>query len=344
MDDNKFLAVSQFLADSGYSGCKLTSLVPDASFRQYHRMEHEGFRAMLLEAPPDRENLEAFIFVSAHLQKLGIRCPEILNHDLCKGFALIEDLGDQTFTRLLDKGADETSMYSQAVHVLADLHNHPGACDIKLPYYDWEHFIREALLFVDWYLPLAAGGAVSELARETFIESWLDVYGELLPLEDSLVLRDYHVDNLMQVENECAVLDYQDALIGSCAYDFISLLQDARRDISDKLFQNMVELYWSLRDEEVDRFNFLQHCSIFGAARHMKIAGIFTRLWVRDNKPAYLRHMPRVINYIAGCFEYPVLKPLKKWFFNLNVELLPIDQGLSRQQILKMYNDRRHRK
>ncbi|MYB33798.1 MAG: phosphotransferase [Gammaproteobacteria bacterium] len=337
MDDAKFLAVRQFLANAGYLGCKITSLVPDASFRQYHRLEHDGRKAMLLDAPPDRENLAAFISVSAHLRKLGIRCPKIYNHDLSQGIALIEDLGDQTFTRLLDEGADETALYTQAIHVLADLHNNPKACDITLPYYDWQHFIDEALLFVDWYLPVAAGERVPETVRDKFIEEWLEVYDRLPPLEDSLVLRDYHVDNLMQVGNDCAVLDYQDALIGSCAYDFISLLEDARRDISLELFNSMIELYWSLRDKEVDCKNFLQHCSVFGAARHMKIAGIFTRLWVRDNKPVYLKYMPRVIDYVSRSLHDPSLKRIQQWFLGLDVELRPINPVPSQGQLLKIY-------
>ncbi len=337
MDDTRFLAVSQFLASSGYLGCRLTSLVPDASFRQYHRLEHDGRKAMLLDAPPDKENLEAFISIGTHLQKLGIRCPKIYDHDIPRGIALIEDLGDLTFTRLLDEGADETALYTQAIRILADLHNNQKACDIKLPYYDWKHFIDEALLFVDWYLPLLAEERVPRVARDTFIEEWSEIHDRLSPLEDSLVLRDYHVDNLMQVGNDCAVLDYQDALIGSCAYDFVSLLEDARRDVSRELFDSMMELYLSLRDNEVDRRDFLQHCSVFGAARHMKIAGIFTRLWVRDNKPVYLKYMPRVIDYISRSLHDPRLRRIKRWLFSLNVELHPISPVLSREQLLKIY-------
>ncbi len=339
MDDKKFLKVSQFLADSGYLGCKLTSLIPDASFRQYHRLEHDGRKVMLLDAPPDKENLQAFIVVSMHLQKLGIRCPKIFNHDLSKGFALIEDLGDKTFTRLLNEGADETALYSQAIHLLAKLHNNPKACNVKLDYYGWQQFILEALLFVDWYLPLIAGQSPSKIVRETYIEEWFEIYDSLSGLDDSLVLRDYHVDNLMQVDSDCAVLDYQDAVIGSCAYDFVSLLQDARRDVSKKLFNRMLGLYLSLRDVEVNRRHFLQHCSIYGAARHMKIAGIFARLWVRDNKPAYMEHMPRVIDHITRSFEDPGLKGIKNWFLSLDVELRPVSHELSREQILKIYND-----
>ncbi|MCY4149187.1 MAG: phosphotransferase [Gammaproteobacteria bacterium] len=336
MDEAKLLAVSQFLANSGYAGCKITSLVPDASFRQYHRLERDGQKAMLLDAPPDKENLRDFISISTHLQKLGIRCPKIYDHDMALGFALIEDLGDLTFTRLLNERADETALYTQAIHVLANLHNNPTACDIKLPYYDWRHFIDEALLFVDWYLPLAAGERMPETDRDAFIEEWFEIHDRLSPLEDSLVLRDYHVDNLMQVGNDCAVLDYQDALIGSCSYDFISLLEDARRDISRELFDSMIELYWSLRDEQVDRKNFRQHCSIFGAARHMKIAGIFTRLWVRDNKPVYLKHLPRVIGYISRSLHDPKLKRIQKWLSSLGVELRTISPALSREQLLEI--------
>ncbi|MCY4051639.1 MAG: phosphotransferase [Gammaproteobacteria bacterium] len=339
MDDKKFLEVSQFLTDSGYSGSKLTSLTPDASFRQYHRLEYNGRNVMFMDAPPDKENLEAFIQISLHLQKLGIRCPKIYNYNLSKGFALIEDLGDMTFTRLLNEDADETALYSQAIHLLAKLHNNPKSDEVKLSYFNWQHFIHEAVLFVDWYLPLIAEKSPPKVVRDDFVYEWFEIYDRLAPLDYSLVLRDYHVDNLMQVDGECAVLDYQDALVGSCAYDFVSLLQDARRDIPKKLFKNMLDLYLSLREDEVERKDFLQHCSIFGAARHMKIAGIFARLWVRDNKPAYMAYMPRVIEHIAKSFRDPKLRRIKNWFQSLDVELRSVSYELSREQILKIYND-----
>ena len=247
---------------------------------------------------------------------------------------MIEDLGDLTFAKLLDQGASETVLYSQAVRLLAALHDHPDASRTALEPYDFQHFIDEALLFVDWYFPAVAGKGTSAAMRARYVEAWNKVYQALPALPNSLVLRDYHVDNLMQVDHECAVLDYQDALAGSIAYDLVSLLEDARRDISPELRHGMIELYCSLR-REIDRDNFLHHCAVWGAGRHAKVAGIFTRLWVRDNKPAYLKHIPRVLGYFARSMEDNVLEPVRNWLSESGIELTPVDHRLDRKRLLE---------
>lgn len=335
MDEDRSSAMSRFITECGWSDSTLTSLMPDASFRQYHRLHQQGRRAMLIDAPPDRENLEAFVSISVHLHELGIRCPEIYQYDLSRGFALIEDLGKLTFTHLLNRGVDETFLYSQAIRLLAELHNHPGACHLHIDHYDFDHFINEARLFTDWYLPATTGKRPNNDVKEHYVKAWQEVYEQLPRMQDTLVLRDYHVDNLMQVENQCAVLDYQDALIGSIAYDLISLLEDARRDISDDLRQNMIQLYWSLH-KGVDRDDFLHHCIVWGAGRHAKVAGIFSRLWIRDNKPVYLKHIPRVLRYLEQSMKKSELKPVQNWFSEQDIKLIPVDGRLERKSLLNI--------
>lgn len=325
--------MNRFMADCGWSGAAVTSLVPDASFRRYHRLDHDGRRAMIMDAPPGKEDLTAFISMTSHLHRLEVRCPTIYRSDLSTGFALIEDLGDLTFTRLLEQGNDETPFYSRAIRLLAALHNHPDARRINLGHYDFDQFIQEALLFTDWYLPAITERRTDRHLREEYIEAWRLVHQGLPPEEETLVLRDYHVDNLMQADDDCAVLDYQDALIGSPAYDVVSLLEDARRDVSRDLSRQMTGLYLSLR-EGTDADAFLHHCTVWGAQRHAKVAGIFTRLWVRDGKPVYLKHIPRVLDYLERSMANDVLKPVRDWFHALQIEPAPVGTGLDRKHLL----------
>ena len=267
---------------------------------------------MLMDAPPDKEAILPFITMTHHLRGLNIRCPEIYSSDISTGFVLLEDLGDNTFTRLLIDGKDESALYRQAIGLLVRLHDQAGATDIELSRYDFHHFINEALLFTDWYLPCAASEPTAATVRDDYIAAWSTIFHNLPELEDTLVLRDYHVDNLMQANSSCAVLDYQDALIGSPAYDVVSLLEDARRNISTSIRKAMLESYFSCRSH-IDRKAFTHHLAVWGAQRHTKVAGIFTRLSLRDNKPHYRQHIPRTLQYLKSCMQHESLSPLVNW-------------------------------
>ena len=148
--------------------------------------------------------------------------------------------------------------------------------------------------------------------------AWETVFNELGDIKQSLVLRDYHVDNLMLLQNlggerSCGLLDFQDALIGPCAYDLVSLLEDARRDISSDLTESMLERYYE-GVGDLDRDKFHEWYSVLGAQRHAKVAGIFARLFRRDNKPQYLKHISRVIKMLNKNMGIPVLTPVRIWF------------------------------
>ncbi len=323
---------NRFLKDCGWSRARLHALPPDASFRQYFRLEQCGHSMMLMDAPPEHENAAAFIRITERLQCLGVRAPTIHGADPERGFVLLEDLGEDTFTRLLAAHEDETGLYDQAIDLLTALRNHPRATDLDIGKYDWTAFIREAELFTDWYLPACSGEPVSDCVKSAYVEAWRAVFDDLPALEPTLVLRDYHVDNLMRVNNHCAVLDYQDALIGSPAYDVVSLLEDARRDLKPGLASRSLKRY--LADQRApDAQIFAHHYAVWGAQRHCKVAGIFMRLWLRDNKPVYLRHLSRVIKLLAAKLRQPSLQPVAQWFTASNVALAYHEPKWSRQEI-----------
>ena len=301
-----------FLLRHQWGNAEILPLQPDASFRQYLRLRQGDKTAMLMDAPPPMENAEAFVTITRHLEEIGVRVPHIHATDIDSGFLLLEDLGDQTFTRLLASGHDEPALYRQAIDILSHINQHSSAADITLPEYNFDLALAEANLMLDWYLPARQLRPVEADARTAFARAWKEIFAAFPSLENTLVLRDYHVDNLMLKGKVCVLLDYQDAVIGSPAYDLASLLEDARRDISRSLVDDMIQLYLS-HNSEIDRHSLHQHYMVWAAQRHCKVAGIFVRLWLRDGKDSYLQHLPRVMQLLQRHLHQPALKPLRCW-------------------------------
>ena len=311
--------IEAFLRDAGWAGAARCLLAADASFRRYDRVTRARDRAVLMDAPPPRENVQAFLAVARHLLDLGLSAPRPLHADVAAGLLLLEDLGDRTFTRALAEGADEESLYRLATDVLIALHRawRPGQAG-GLPPYDDQSLLDEAALLTDWFLPALRGTATPPEVRDAYLAAWRAVLPRARAVPDTLVLRDYHVDNLMLLEGRegiagCGLLDFQDAVIGPRAYDVVSLLEDARRDISPRVVEAMLTRYLDAFPD-LERAAFLDSYAVLGAQRAAKIIGIFTRLDRRDGKPNYLRHIPRVWRLLSAGLENPVLAPVKDWF------------------------------
>lgn len=308
--------INGFLARAGWAEAERRRLAGDASFRRYERVSGRRGRAMLMDAPPPQENVGPFLAVARHLQALGYSAPAILAEDRAAGLLLLEDFGDDTFTRLLAAGADETSLYALAVDLLIDLHRHPRATSVDLPPYDEGRLLAEAALLTDWYLP-AIGAAVPPAAREDYLARWRAAFRVFADAPPTLVLRDYHVDNLMRLAGRqgiaaCGLLDFQDAVLGPPAYDLVSLLEDARRDVTPAVVEAMLGRYLAAFGH-LDRAAFTAAYAVLGAQRNAKIVGIFTRLMARDRKPHYLRHIPRVWRLLEGDLAHPALAGLRDW-------------------------------
>ena len=310
-------AIDAFLADAGWDAARREKLPGDASFRRYVRLHLPEGSAMLMDAPPTHEDVRPFARVARHLASMGYSAPRLLAEDVEAGFLLLEDLGDATYTRELARGADERALYTMAVDLLIDLHRRADAVASGIPPYDDARLLAEAALLIDWYMPAITGASVTDDARESYLAAWRAV----LPLArrgpDTLVLRDYHVDNLMVVAGRgglaaCGLLDFQDAVIGPASYDLVSLLEDARRDLAPGLADAMLARYLAAFPE-LDRDAFRASYAILGAQRSAKIIGIFTRLCRRDGKPRYLAHIPRVWRLLEGDLAHPALAPVRAW-------------------------------
>ncbi|MET4698477.1 aminoglycoside/choline kinase family phosphotransferase [Constrictibacter sp. MBR-5] len=316
------LLIDRFLDDSGWGGCGRDPLPVDCSFRRYERLTcDDGRHAMLMDAPPPMEDVRPFVKLARHLRRMGVSVPEVMAADEEEGFLVIEDFGDDTYTRLLARGADETALYAVAVDVLAALQVRPAAVDVDVPRYDTDKLLDEAVLFTDWYLPSVTGHAVDPIARIDFVDAWASalaaVTGAPDAPPDTLVLRDFHVDNLMLLRDRtgiasCGLLDFQDAVIGHPAYDLMSLLEDARRDIAPDLQAAMQQRYFAAR-RDLDRGAFMTAYRVLGAQRHTKVLGIFARKAVRDLMPAYLCHIPRLWRLLEQNLSEPALAPVAAW-------------------------------
>ncbi len=323
----------EFISNNQWGDAESVPLIADASFRQYYRLVRQNKTVMLMDDPPEHTTIRSFLHITKHLQRLGLRVPHIFSHDSHNGFILLEDLGSETFSALLNTGMDEFSLYEKAIHTLTDLHNNPHASDINIASYDFEQLLVEADLFTTWYLPAVNGEAIDPQQQANYQIAWKTIFDNLPEIKPTLVLRDYHVDNLMLADERCALLDYQDALIGSPAYDVVSLMEDARRDIDDHLYAQILEIYFN-QCPQTNRRAFKHHCLIWSVQRHCKVAGIFTRLWLRDNKPSYQLHLTRVLTLLQRRLNNPHLSPLSAWFKQNGISLNHRQPQASREEIL----------
>lgn len=310
--------VEDFAATHGWADAAVLPLAADASFRRYFRLKTGAKSALVMDAPPGKEDVRPWLAIARHLCALGFSAPRVIAADEAAGLVLLEDLGDDTFTRLLAKGTDEAALYELAVDVLIDLHRRPAAeaMPAGLALYDDTKFLDEAALLTDWFLP-AVGAAPSPESRAVYLTAWRAALAAARAVPETLVLRDFHVDNLMLLPDRagvarCGLLDFQDALRGPAAYDFVSLVEDARRDIAEPLRAAARRRYLAAFPA-LDTAAFDTACAVLGAQRHAKVIGIFTRLYRRDGKAHYLAHVPRVWRLFERALPHPALAPVRAW-------------------------------
>jgi aminoglycoside/choline kinase family phosphotransferase len=302
-----------FLAANGWEGCEIRPLAGDASFRRYFRIVDGERRAVLMDAPPPHEDPRPFIAVAEWLLGAGLSAPSILAYDLDRGLLLIDDFGDNRLREALDSApAREAELYTLAVDLLVHLHRHPPMPGLRP--HGLDQWLEELQLFPDWYC--AAFGLDVDL------DSWRAAWREVLApvaadgLGPVTVLRDYHAENIMLVAGRSGVrqfglLDFQDAVAGHPAYDLVSVLEDARRDVTPAVERAMLDRY---RDEARQGAAFETAYWALAAQRNTRILGVFTRLWKRDGKPHYTGFQPRMWGLLERNLADPALAPVKAWF------------------------------
>lgn len=303
-----------FLARHGQAGVPLMALPGDASARRYYRLPAAGL--LLMEDRTDPEGFSSYIRVARHLNGLGLSAPRVEAADPVHCLALIEDWGDATYARRLKAGRSEAELYALAIDALAHLHRAPDGASVSQPFYDRDVWLTELSVFCDWFAPALAPDLDRAAFTRRFLELWDAALAPLYCRQEALVLRDFHVDNLMELDGRdgvarCGLLDFQDALRGPREYDLVSLLQDARRDLAPGLEEAMLGRYIAaLAGDEAEARAIRARYHLMGAQRHARIAGVFVRLCQRDGKAHYLTWLPRVLRQFETALSAATLTPI----------------------------------
>ncbi len=350
------LAIRRFLDRHAGAAAARSHLQGDASTRRYEVITNGGPSRVLMDAPrrPDgppiadgkpysriahlAEDVIPFVAMANWLRNAGLSAPAIYASDFAAGLLLLEHLGSEPFIDA--NGVPVADRYLTAVRLLAQLHRQPPPSAIEIadsagntarhvvPGYDRPALAIETSLFVDWYLPHAAGRPTDDATRAAFEAVWAELFHELDQAKKVLVLRDFHSPNLIWRENlpfpaNLGLLDFQDAVIGPAAYDLAALGQDARVDMPGDLEEHIIETYVAetkLKGPAAQAFR--RQYAIMAAQRATKILGIFVRLDRRDGKPVYLRHIPRLLEYMRRNFRHPALAGYRQWWkTHINADL-----------------------
>jgi aminoglycoside/choline kinase family phosphotransferase len=304
--------LTRFLAAAGWGAAERRHLAGDASDRRYERLRLGAATAVLMDSPPGgADDPAAFVAMARHLRSLGLSAPDILAEDLDHGFLLLEDLGDDLFARLLvaDPGR-ETQLYAAATDCLLHLQSSPAPTGLpNLSAADWATAAGFAL---DWYAFAATGTRPDPAA---FLDRMTAAMRAHADGPRVLILRDFHAENLLWLPGRdglarVGLLDFQLGQLGQPAYDLVSLLQDARRDVAPETETAMIARFAAATGEPPDAF--AAHYATLGAQRALRILGVFTRLCLVAGKPGYLRLMPRVWGQLQRNLAHPALADLAR--------------------------------
>ena len=335
--------IAEFLARAGWGEAARTPLNADASTRRYERLRRRMETAMLMDAPPlesppcppgaDEEErlrlgwnatsrlaasrVEAFAAVAGHLKQLGLSAPTVLEQDIPHGLAILEDLGDDLFARVIERGVDEAPLYQAAGDALAAAHRAPAPFTLpyrggEWPVLSFDHLALSANvdLFVEWMPKRDLEVRINEQTRLRWERVRENLIAKSEDFPRTLMLRDTHAENLIWLPQREGVarvglLDFQDAVLGWGEWDMSMLLHDARRDVSPAARTAAIRAW--LDGTGTRRADFDERLAVLGAMNIMRIMGIFARLVVRDNKPRYDQFQPRLRGLLNETLSHPSL-------------------------------------
>ncbi|HVZ46959.1 MAG TPA: phosphotransferase [Ramlibacter sp.] len=294
----------------------------DASFRRYLRVDGEAGSLIVMDAPPDKEDCRPFVRVASLMLEAGLNVPRVLEWDEAQGFMLLDDLGERTMIEAVDPARPEASqpLFLRALDALLAWQraSRPGV----LPAYDEALLARELALFPDWYLARHKGVAVEGELRDTLASQFALIVRRNLASPSVYVHRDFMPRNLMvprdEAQSRLGVLDFQDAVHGPITYDIACLMRDAFVSWDEEFVLDITVRYWKQAQKaglpvDGDFGEFYRAVEWMGLQRHLKVAGIFARLTLRDGKPKYLADAPRFVGYIrATAARYRELAPLAR--------------------------------
>ncbi|MDP9126813.1 MAG: phosphotransferase [Pseudomonadota bacterium] len=313
--------IAGFLAAHGWGHAAPTPMVAGLSPRRYTRLERPDLRRAVLMDADAGQNTPAFLAVAQLLREQDIAAPCIYAADAAAGLVLMEDFGDQVIGGLIDKGLQPAALYRRCVDVLVHLHGRfrpASARDLPLPVFNATLFANQAELFLDAYLPYAKARQATPQERGNFRAAWETTLAKIEAVPQSLLLRDFMPDNLMDLPERdlwqsVGVLDFQDAGIGPIAYDLASLCEVVRRDGSDILLDEMIAYYHERAPSAMPVGDLRTACHILAAQRHMRILGRITQYAQTTGRTEKLAWLPRIKTYLKTLFDHKALQPVREW-------------------------------
>ena len=309
---------------------RLAPASSDASFRRYFRVFSPRGTYIVMDAPPGREDVRPYLKVSALLAALGAHVPQVHEIDAPRGLLLLEDLGTVSYLQRLEGGGDPDALYADALRVLAEIQARGAERARELDPYDREALARELALMPAWFLRKHLGIEPSDADRKILDETFEFLISAGLAQPTVFVHRDYHSRNLMVVgERNPGIIDFQDALRGPVGYDLVSLLKDCYISWPRTRVKAWVREYRLMMHERASHSagandtQMLHWFDVIGIQRHLKVLGIFARLWYRDGKSGYLEDLPLTLRYVVdACARFPPLQPLREFLLHQVVPAL----------------------
>ncbi len=303
--DARLALVQDWLTnDLGIRPEKVEPASSDASFRRYFRAFRKDETFVIMDAPPDKEDVRPYLKVTGLLESLGVHVPHVHEADVGRGLLLLEDLGVTQYLQRLNAGDDPDRLYGDALWALAEIQTRGREAARELPPYDREPLARELALMPEWFCHRHLQLALSDAENQIIADAFEFLIAEALMQPAVFVHRDYHSRNLMvTTERNPGVIDFQDALRGPIGYDLVSLLKDCYIGWPRERVEHWVSGYRNLlrshggpggRDDR----EFLRWFDLIGLQRHIKVLGIFSRLWYRDGKAGYLNDLPLTLEYV----------------------------------------------
>ena len=304
--------ISAFVSGTDWAGAQRRPLAGDASNRRYERLDLAGRTAVLMDAPREKgEDIRPFIHIAAYLASIGLSAPRIIAVDDEHGFLLLEDLGDDLFARVIPRHPElEATLYTAATDVLVHLHAAPPPAGLRA--YDGPVMLDMAALAWRWYRTGAvAADAMGETAFRAGFAQVLAIHAAQTPV---LIQRDYHAENLLWLPDRdgparVGLLDFQDAMLGHQAYDLVSVLQDARRDVPSAIEDAMMARYVAATGQDDTAFR--ASYAVLGVQRNLRILGVFARLCMMGGKAHYIDLIPRVWALLLRDLAHPALAAVK---------------------------------
>lgn len=317
--DSRAAQLSAWLESQfGGSGLTLTAVAGDASFRRYFRVARDDRSYIAMDAPPERENCRPFLAIARHWHDAGIHVPAIVEASLDQGFLLLEDLGDQLYLEALTP-ANADRLYGDALTALVRIQQVSAPLTYPLPVYNSELLMREMNLFREWLLEAKLGLTLSNAERALLDTTFATLREAALAQPQVTVHRDYHCRNLLVTDRDSpGIIDFQDAVSGPVTYDLVSLLKDAYIAWPEDDQARWIEQFRLAGQEaglhRADSATFRQWFELMGMQRHLKVAGIFARLALRDGKARYLADIPRTVDYLVRASAgQPALRSFTAW-------------------------------